>query len=158
MNMKHKRYQLTLWSVFTLIIISLLLLTWPPLSTRADPTLPSRDTPTPSSDGGHDDDSDDRRPPGAYIELQIKGAPTGVWTVVQWQDSASDWHNVEGWQGTPDESDKKIWQVAAADFGKGPFRWAVYQGKGGQLWATSESFYLPQAANETMRVEVSLAQ
>ena len=51
---------------------------------------------------------------------------------------------------------KKLWWVAEADFGKGPFRWAVYQGRGGKLLAQSESFYLPQFAGETVRIEISL--
>lgn len=89
------------------------------------------------------------------IELHVTAAQTGLWTVVQWQDNLGDWHDVEGWQGTLDEGDVKVWWVARADLGKGPFRWLVTQG--GELVATSEAFYLPGSAGETTRVSVSLA-
>jgi hypothetical protein len=81
-----------------------------------------------------------------------------VWTVVQWQDSAWGWHDVEGWRGNFDEGNRKVWWVAWADFGTGPFRWAVYQTEGGPLLATSEAFMLPQSAAEWMTIQVSLAR
>ncbi len=79
--------------------------------------------------------------------------PAGLWTIVPWQDALGGWHDVQGWQGTLDGY-QKLWWVAEDDFGTGPFRWALYQGKGGALLAVSESFYLPGLTNET--VEVSL--
>ena len=81
-----------------------------------------------------------------------------LWVVVQWQDRSGDWHNVEGWQGTFDEFNdsvgKKIWWVAKADFDKGPFRWAIYQGKEGNLLVPTELFYLPCSVDEIVIVEV----
>ena len=92
------------------------------------------------------------RPAGDYIELHIYGNPSpNLWTVVQWQHPDGPWRDVEGWQGAPDEITsndglvvgRKRWWVAEADFGKGPFRWEVYQGGGDKLLATSGPFHLP---------------
>ncbi|MBN1979815.1 MAG: hypothetical protein JW918_20670 [Anaerolineae bacterium] len=88
-----------------------------------------------------------------------------VWTVVQWQDERSAWHDVEGWQGTLDDvaiadgavTGHKTWWVGAEDLGKGPFRWVVYRGEGGAPLATSEPFGLPAFARQVVQVDVSLA-
>jgi len=149
--MNHKKYQTILWFAF-LTLISVLLLAWPSLLTHAGPDLPSRETPTPVQPP---DDKDDDKPVGAHIVLQVRSAPVGVWTVVQWQDSAGDWHDIEGWQGTLDEG-KKVWWVDAAAFGKGPFRWVIYQDQRDKPLAQSESFYLPYSAGEAVMIEVSL--
>jgi len=73
----------------------------------------------------------------------------------------------EGWQGTFDElsynndgnvyEGKKTWWVAKADFDRGPYRWVVYHGRGGELIAQSEPFYLPHSTGESVKVEVSFA-
>jgi hypothetical protein len=117
--------------------------------------LPSRATPTPQPP----DDGDDDKPAGAHIVLQVESAPAGAWTIVQWQDSAGGWHDIEGWQGTLDEGDQKMWWLAPNLFGKGPFRWLVYQStERDELLATSESFYLPDFAGKKVWVEVSLSE
>ena len=138
------------------------------------PTLPPRPTPEPTPRST----SPSRLPAGGFIELRFQttqeriwslGHWQELWTIVQWQDHWGDWHDVEGWQGTFDEFDvcyqneggetvcegQKVWWVAQADFGKGPFRWVVYRGPGGRLFAQSESFYLPHFG-EIVRVEMSL--
>jgi hypothetical protein len=88
-----------------------------------------------------------------------------LWTVVQWQDARGAWHGVEGWQGTLDDVvsgeggaivGRKGWWVAQADLGKGPFRWIVSRGKGGQTLATSPPFYLPGTNGVGVTVQVSL--
>ncbi len=90
-----------------------------------------------------------------------------LWTVVQWQDPhTGTWHDVGGWQGTPDGVEvedetvvgQKSWWVAEEDFGSGPFRWVMYQGQGGAQLATSEPFDLPGFNREVVQVEVSPAQ
>jgi hypothetical protein len=117
--------------------------------------LPSRATPTPQPP----DDGDDDKPAGAHIVLQVESAPAGAWTIVQWQDSAGGWHDIEGWQGTLDEGDQKMWWLAPNLFGKGPFRWLVYQStERDELLATSESFYLPDFADKEVWVEGSLSE
>jgi len=73
------------------------------------------------------------------------------------QDALGGWHDVEGWQGALDKESSKGWWVAAQDYGKGPFRWAVYEGQGGKRLAASESFYLPSSHGQVVRVEISLA-
>lgn len=152
--MDQEKHQTTFLLVF-LILISALLLASPSPVTHAEPGLPPRETPTPTRPPDEGDDKDDK-PAGAHIVLEVQSAPAGLWTVVQWQDSAGDWHDIEGWQGTLDEGDQKVWWLAADLFGKGPFRWLVYQGQGGKLLAQSEPFYLPFSAGEKVKVEVSL--
>lgn len=66
------------------------------------PPTATPNTPPPVNYGNgnnNDNNSDDGHSlsPGAYIELQIKNAPAGTWSVVQWQDGNGDWQNVEGW-------------------------------------------------------------
>jgi hypothetical protein len=83
-----------------------------------------------------------------------------LWVVVQWQDAQGKWHDVEGWRGTLDTMQdgvgRKTWWLAGNLFGRGPFRWQVYQAEGEPSLAMSDAFYLPQAASETLRVEVVL--
>lgn len=92
---------------------------------------------------------------GGLIELYVHPAQTGLWTLIQWQDARDQWHDVDGWQGTVDGA-LQIWWVAPRDFGKGPFRWRVYQSRGGRLLATSQSFLLPHHTGETVRVDVGV--
>ncbi len=140
---------------FTILFISLLAWTiWPPV---AEAGLPPRNTPTPiPAPSDRDKDKDDDTPIGAWLELQAGGDHAGEWSEVQWQNSAGAWENVDGWQGTLDEAGRCRWWVAAKDFGRGPFRWVITQGKGGPAIYTSELFYLPTGATETMQVVVSV--
>jgi len=113
-------------------------------------------------------------PAGGLIELRVPLTPPALrdiiswqslWTVVQWQDAWGEWHDVEGWQGTLDTVavgengeivGQKLWWVATADLGKGPFRWLVYESERGKRLSASETFYLPDSKGETAPVEVSL--
>jgi hypothetical protein len=144
------------FSLIVTLASALSVLVWLPSPAAAAPSLPPRYPPANIDEDGKDDD--DRKAVGAYVELHVHSAQAGVWTVVQWQDNNGDWHDVEGWQGNFDQGNKKVWWVAAADFNKGPFRWATYRSRGGELLATSKPFYLPQMPNETMLVEVWLNQ
>ena len=155
--MNHKKHQTILWLALALALISVLVLAWLPLPTQAGPDLPPR-KPPPVQPPDDDDDKDDE-PIGAHIVLHVPSAPAGVWTIVQWQDTAGGWHDIDGWQGTLDEGDQKMWWLGPGLFGKGPFRWLVYQStKGEKLLAPSESFYLPDAEGEELRIEVSLSE
>jgi hypothetical protein len=52
-----------------------------------------------------------------------------------------------------------MWWLAPDLFGKGPFRWLVYQNpRGDKLPAASDPFYLPDALNETLEIKVSLSK
>ncbi len=97
---------------------------------------------------------------GSYIELRVPTDNIGLWTVVQWQDPQGAWHDVETWRGILDEINNhkgdKLWWVYARDYGKGPFRWVVYDRPGGQVLAASQSFNLPGAPNQHVIVEVTL--
>jgi len=155
--MDQEKYQTTFLLAF-LVLISALLLAWPSPVTHAGPGLPPRETPTPTRPPGDGDDDKDDEPAGAHIVLQVQSAPMDAWTIVQWQDSAGGWHDIEGWQGTLNEGHKKVWWVAPDIFGRGPFRWTVYQSQGGQLLATSDSFYLPDSAGKKVRVGMSLSE
>ncbi len=127
----------------------------PPTATpnTQPPTNPENGNNDRNSNTHNNSDDDDDSPPGAYIELQLSNAPPGAWSVVQWQDANGDWLNVEGWQGSLDNG-HRLWWVAAKDFGKGPFRWVVFNSPDGPLIAASEPFTLPQFPNETVRVEL----
>ncbi len=144
----------TLGRIF-LILIGALWLIGLPLSAQAGPALPPRETPIPtrsSGDGRHES------PAGAYIVLRAPAAPAGAWTVIQWQDSAGGWHDVDGWQGTLEAGNQKMWWLAPDLFGKGPFRWVVFQGDRARQLAASASFYLPGLAGEKRQVEVSFTE
>jgi len=97
---------------------------------------------------------------GAAIELHVPAAQATWWTVVQWQDAQKNWNTVTGWQGSFDEiksgAGSKLWWVAPADLGKGPFRWVIYSAKGGQLLAASEAFRLPAQSKTKTVVTVSV--
>lgn len=99
---------------------------------------------------------------GGYIELLYGGlpvGPNGVWTVIEWQDPFTEkWSVVEGWQGTVELDGTQRWWVAPEDLGEGPFRWHVYDEKGGDLLETSEPFDLPGQANQYVIVILPLPE
>lgn len=148
---------------------ALLLGTTLPLRTQAEalpprPTLEPTPTPTPLSQPGKSDHVD-----GGLIVLELQTGPAtlselehwrDIWTVVQWQDGLGGWHDVTGWRGNLDAMDDyvgwKVWWVEEDDFGTGPFRWVVYRRRDGEALAHSESFHLPERADEIVTVEVTL--
>lgn len=145
------RFAAVIGAVLVFVLITVLFtLTQPVLTTQA--ALPSLNTPTPRSSSGDDDDSGSSRPPVAHIELHTQ---SGRWSVVQWQDSDGNWHDVDGWRGSIPESGIQRWAVEAKDFGTGPFQWVVMQGQSGSTVGTSAMFNLPAGANETVRVTVT---
>ncbi len=151
------RLAVIIGTMFSLMIISSLFgLGWPLMQVQAGPTLPPRDQPAsaPDNDDGKEDKSD--TPALAHIELHSQSAPAGAWSVVQWQDPAGGWHDVEGWRGLLPPGGYQRWAVEAKDFGAGPFRWQVTQGLEGAVLGTSESFNLPAGANEIVPVKVVL--
>lgn len=144
--------------IFTQIILLMVLfgalaLLVQPVLVQAGPDLPPREPPATPKPDKKKDKAD--KPQGAYIELQLQPSQAGLWTAVQWQDSAGGWHNVEGWQGPPEGSSRQWW-VEAKDFGKGPFRWTVTRGPGGPMAGVSASFNLPAGAGQQVQVIVVL--
>ena len=135
------------------VILALLAIGLPALLQAAPSAdLPPRATPTPVRSGGH---RPSKIPLAGFIELHVQPARTGLWAVVQLQDAAGDWHDVEGWQGALDGGYQQ-WGIFQAEFGKGPFRWAIYQGAGGKLLAASAPFNLPAGDGEIVTVSVVL--
>jgi hypothetical protein len=154
MKMNLKKHSVISCLVLMAMFMGGLLLTWSLVSTQAGADLPGRNTPTPT--GPPAGDQDNGPPAGAHIELHVPSAPAGAWTVVQWQDSAGGWHDVEGWRGTLDASGYRRWWVDAKDFGTGPFRWVVSQGPDGPVLGISQPFNLPSEAGQVLPVTASL--
>jgi len=122
------------WLIIGVLIAGMGLTTVPVL---ANGQLPDRSPPPPGDDGGRDDGG----PLGTHIEL-VAPEHAGAWSVVQWQDSAGNWHDVEGWRGTLDSTGYIRWWVAARDFGTGPFRWVITGGDSVSVadeWSAGES-------------------
>jgi len=92
---------------------------------------------------------------GGFIRLTVSAPRTGLQAVVQWEDGNGNWHNVSGWQNTVSQPSVKWW-VSPADFGKGPFRWIVYEDTPSNVIATSETFFLPASEEHIVDVFVSL--
>jgi hypothetical protein len=142
-----------------------------PVLAHAAPALPPRPTPplTPTPTPTPAIISSGLPSGGGAIELLVQPQANlwavvywqDLWTVVQWQDHSGAWHDVEGWRGTLDEVANgvgtKIWWVARADLGKGPFRWLIYRSHGGRLLATSQAFQLPGYDGVIIGVGVSVA-
>jgi len=164
-----------------LLLTVVVLLHWnrPPLTLAAPPALPERPTPIPTATPFQQPTPTSTfNPPstssktgaaknGAYIALRVGtgtvqqparvGAQdfTSLWTIIQWQDTSGDWHDVEGWQGSLEQHTTKIWWLPDYLFGAGPFRWRVTRERGGVVLGTSEPFTLPQTANKTLWVDVT---
>ena len=85
------------------------------------------------------------------ITAKFAGLPASSWITVEWLDGNGHWQTVMGWQGTADFTDAsgslvKQFGVYQANYGQGPFRWAVYNAQnGGSLVAVSPNFNLPSA-------------
>jgi hypothetical protein len=115
--------------------------------------LPPRPTPMPTATAPSGPSS----PAGGAIRLRVEGAPADVWTMVEWQDAVGGWHVVEGWQGTLEADRTKTWWVAAADLGRGPFRWIVLSADRRKVLTASALFQLPGRPREVVRVELNVA-
>jgi hypothetical protein len=160
--MNDKKLQALLWGAFLVLLSALFLIGTAGLA-YAGPELPPRETPVPAQPP-QDGDGNYNEPVGAHIVLHVPsasvwilGSPDTAWTLVQWQDSAGSWHDVDGWQGTLDHGDQKIWWLAPDLFGKGPFRWLVYRGADrDRLIATSDAFYLPDSPGAELQIQVTL--
>lgn len=116
----------------------------PTSTATSSPTATVRATPEPRP-----------KDPVATLILYIRPSPSGLWSVVQWQDTQGDWHDVEGWRGTV-VNGKTVWWVEEKDFGTGPFRWTIYAEGDGALVAITRSFYLPDQPQHELIVDVPL--
>lgn len=117
---------------------------------RPKPGLPER--PSPPTSGQAEEPSGNEV--GGHIELSLDSFNIRYWTEVEWQDSAGQWHIVDGWRGCSTNQGFTRWFVETTDFGKGPFRWQVYNLSDKGLVASSRDFYLPRKQFETVMVEI----
>lgn len=117
------RWLIVLYVVILALIGTILVAeSLPPV--RVEAGLPPRETPVPAQPSGDEDCGGDEAI-GAHIVLYVPAAPDGVWTIVQWQDTAGGWHDIDGWQGTLDVGHRITWWLAPDLFGRGAFRWLV---------------------------------
>jgi len=107
----------------------------------------------------------------AHITAFITGVPATSWVVVQWQDGLGNWQSVAGWQGHASYLYNKgqlndwtatgagalffQWSVLPANYGQGPFRWAIYDQLNGTLKTVSPSFRLPTVDGANMIMTLS---
>ena len=111
---------------------------WAPTAQAVLPPRPPVPTPKPV-------DKPDRLPSEPVVEqitLQVTNTQQRYWSVVQWQGADGTWHDVTGWRGEVNKGQTRWW-VEEKDFGKGPYRWVVYDGENGTMLIESEPFYLP---------------
>lgn len=135
----------------------------PPRPTDTSTPLPPTPTPTvtprpirPAPPTPRPRPTEDAAPTGAEIELLT--AHPGVYTVVQWQDTAGRWHDVEGWRGTTeagaDGLGTKVWWLSESLLGQGPFRWLLCSAPDGDTTAASAPFYLPDELGERLTITI----
>lgn len=137
-------------SLKLLILLLSLFLGTLALPPTAHADLPPRPTLPPE-----EDDDEPVRPLVAPLILSTDPNRSDLWSVVQWQGAAGNWHDVAGWRGVV-EKGRTIWWVEQKDFGKGPFRWVISQGEGGLVVATSEPFTLPSQPKQALVVAVGV--
>ncbi len=95
------------------------------------------------------------------IALTVENPPANAWVEVQWLGpDGQTWNPVPSWSGplvlTP-EGRMAHW-VEAAQYGTGPYRWAVYDRdpqQGGQLWGVSDPFTFPRQAGDWVWTKVA---
>ncbi|HEY3342798.1 MAG TPA: hypothetical protein VGK81_12300 [Anaerolineae bacterium] len=142
-----------LWATMTLAFFILVTASGKPPAASA---LPPRYTPTPIAPAPVS-----KQLRNGYIELQLYSFTyTQMHSVVQWVDGLGVWHDVTGWQDTPanvTDYYESRWWVYPSDYGKGPFRWAIFTA-GTVLPATplavSQPFTLPLTSNDIVRTQV----
>ncbi|MEM7030556.1 MAG: hypothetical protein AAF629_13380 [Chloroflexota bacterium] len=149
---RHKSKLISIIFISTILISSLVQLNLNTPAVQAGPSLPSRPTLTPTPSNVDHAGDNNETPPGAYIELTSTTSSLGAQTIVQWQGSDGNWHNVEGWRSTTFEETIRWW-VHPKDFGSGPFRW-ITQSEHGVLQNQSQPFYLPAFPNQVVQIAI----
>ncbi|MFN8443432.1 MAG: hypothetical protein U0175_21830 [Caldilineaceae bacterium] len=94
------------------------------------------------------------RVPVAVLRLKLQNSvERPLSSVVQWQDTSGNWHDIDGWRGQMVKN-QTTWWVEEKDWGDGPFRWSVYTQESGAMLAISEPFHLPSRQGEELTVSV----
>ncbi len=94
---------------------------------------------------------------GAGIQLTVEGAVGNEWTMVQWQHPfTGEWHDISGWQGRLNEDMGQQWWVGSEHFGRGPYRWQVYEQEINSLVAVSDSFTMPERSGQILQIHVTV--
>ncbi len=150
MNRQRKFSRVGIW------LLACAALVWLAQTVSAAPQVPLSRTPVSGTGTATSVSATATAPVGSnlgvgLIRLKVSEAPATAWTMVQWQDGLGGWHDVESWQGDVDDG-QKLWAVLEKNFGQGPFRWVVYEKRGGKVWGTSEPFDLPEAAGQQVMV------
>jgi hypothetical protein len=146
-----QRFSPGFWLILGIMLATLLLLWAGLFGVDAHATVNVVPPPAVKEDVIKEKEDKNDGPIGAYIELRGGG---GAWGVVQWQDSAGNWHDVEGWRGSL-LAGGQSWWVDRKDFGAGPFRWVVSESAAGPVLGASQPFSLPSGANQVMVITVS---
>ncbi len=123
----------------------------------APSALPPRPTPMPTEAPG----PSQVKPRGGWIELRVQAIDhANLESVVQWQDSQGEWHDVDSWRGEFDAVAEgvgiKTWWLEGLLFGAGPFRWVVYDEMSGNVLGRSASFTMPREHRETVSADLVL--
>lgn len=93
---------------------------------------------------------------GGFIRLVVEPALPGLWSQVQWRDTAGRWHDVDGWQGGYTRNNEVLWWVSQKDLGTGPYRWLIAAGPGGPVLAYSDPFLVPDRRGEQTTITLTL--
>jgi hypothetical protein len=94
------------------------------------------------------------------ITLLISGVPAASLVGVQWADPFGVWHDVDGWQGGLEpigsgDTFLKQWTVSPDLYGRGPFRWVLYNALGDAVLGVSPGFMLPGSSGLDVRLSVA---
>lgn len=140
--------RLRYWGLVLFLVSSIPLMLLLASATPAD--LPPRPTPTPEAT------KEEKKPKGAFIQLQAGVETAGAWSMIQWQGTDGVWHDVDGWRGHVEPDGTKTWWVAKEDLDTGPFRWLVMASEDSPAVGMSEPFMLPSMALVTQVVPLTL--
>jgi len=111
---------------------------------------PVDDSSHPSAPANGNENGDEN---GGYIALHIKPYHQEYWSEVEWTDKAGVWHVVEGWRSQSRQGIVR-WFVEPKDFGKGLFRFHIYERENGLSLGVSEPFHLPTQASQVEDIEL----
>ena len=152
MESKTHKHLLGKITLFVAVAMLLLVIAMPVNALPPRPPRPPHVTPTaaPTSQVNSSVAID-----GGFIRLVVEPLNPALSAVVQWQDGTGKWHSVGGWRSETVTMPTKWW-VNPSDFGKGPFRWLVYEHSQKNVVATSDTFFLPESEQHIVDVHMTI--